>query len=282
MVLSCNGKTIELGKKTLVMGILNATPDSFSDGGKFNSVEAAVNHAKKMVKEGVDIIDIGGESTRPGAPKISVVDEINRVLPILKAVKKAVDVPISIDTYKSEVAKVVLENGANIINDVWGFQKEPKIADYIAKYDAIGIAMHNKEKEKGLKVHNKRDFDYEEDIIDSLKEFFQQTFKIAEKAGIKKEKIILDPGIGFGKNANQSIEVMARLKELKSLKCPLLLGTSRKSFIGNILDLPSEDRLEGTLATNIIGAMNGYDIVRVHDVKEHVRALKVTDKIIRR
>lgn len=276
-----NGKKIILGEKTLIMGILNVTPDSFSDGGKYNEIDKAVIHAKKMVAEGADIIDIGGESTRPGAPKISVKEEIERVLPILKAVREAVEVPISIDTYKAEVAKVALEHGANIVNDVWGFQAQPKIAEYIAQHDAIGIAMHNKQKKVSKDTHNKRNFDYEEDIMESIKAFFAKTFEIASNAGLSKDKIILDPGIGFGKKATQSIEVMRRLEELKTLESPLLLGTSRKSFIGSILNLPSNKRVEGTIATNVIGAMYGYDIVRVHDVKEHKRALQVTDAIVR-
>lgn len=281
MKLNCNGKTLVLGDKTIIMGILNVTPDSFSDGGIYNEIDAAVAHAKRMVNEGADIIDIGGESTRPGAPKISVEEEINRVIPILKAVMKEVDVLISVDTYKAEVAKAALENGAHIINDVWGFQKEPEIAEIIAKFNAVGIAMHNRQKNERMDTHNRRDFDYEEDIMLSIKKFFEKTFQVAKSAHLKRENIILDPGIGFGKRGSQSIEVLSRLEELKELNQPLLLGTSRKSVIGEILDLPSQERLEGTIATNVLGVMKGYDIIRVHDVKEHVRALKVVDAIIR-
>ncbi|MDM8533418.1 dihydropteroate synthase [Clostridiaceae bacterium HSG29] len=262
---------MEIGKKTLIMGILNVTPDSFSDGGKFNNIDNALSHAKKMQDEGADIIDIGGESTRPGSDKVDEDEEISRVIPILKKLKKEIDVIISVDTSKANVAKVALENGANIINDVWGLQKEPEIANYIAEYDVPVVIMHNK-------INNI----YENDIIESMKEFFSVSLEIAKKAGIKKENIFLDPGIGFGKDPEQNIEVMARLDELNEIGYKMLLGTSRKSMIGYILDLPSDQRLEGTIATNVIGVINGYDIVRVHDVKEHVNALKVTDRIYRR
>ena len=271
MVLNCNGKELEIGKKTLIMGILNVTPDSFSDGGKFNNIESAIKQAKKMVDEGADIIDIGGESTRPSSKEINEEEEINRVIPILKELNKEIDIIISVDTSKANVAKVALENGANIINDVWGLQKESEIANHIAKYNVPVVIMHNK-------INN----EYEKDIIESMKDFFNVSLEIAKKAGIKEENIFLDPGIGFGKDPEQNIEVMSRLDELNELGYKMLLGTSRKSMIGYILDLPSDQRLEGTIATNVIGVMNGYDIVRVHDVKEHVNALKVADRIYRR
>lgn len=270
MLLECNGKELELGKKTIVMGILNVTPDSFSDGGEFNTIKSAKEQCQKMMSDGADIIDIGGESTRPGSKVVTESEEINRVIPVLKHLKKDFDVFISIDTSKANVAKLALENGANMINDVWGLQKEPEIAKYIAKYDVPVVIMHNKENNK-----------YDQDIIESMEAFFEKSVEIAYSAGIKKENIILDPGIGFGKDPEQNIEVMSRLDEIKAMGFPLLLGTSRKSMIGYILDLPSDQRLEGTIATNVIGVMNGYDIIRVHDVKEHVRAMKVTDRIVR-
>ena len=270
MLLECNGKKLKLGKKTIVMVILNVTPDSFSDGGEYNTIESAEEQCGLMLSEGADIIDIGGESTRPGSKPVTEAEEIDRVIPVLKSLKNKYDVFISIDTSKAKVAKLALENGANMINDVWGLQKEPGIAKHIAQYNVPVVMMHNKENNK-----------YEEDIIDSMKIFFKKSLDIAYKAGIKKENIILDPGIGFGKDPEQNIEVMARLDEIKALGFPVLLGTSRKSMIGYILDLPSDERLEGTIATNVIGVMNGYDIIRVHDVKEHVRAMKVTDRILR-
>ena len=271
MLLACNGKNLELGKKTIVMGILNVTPDSFSDGGEYNTLDSAIHQCEKMIDEGADIIDIGGESTRPGSKPVTEAEEIERVIPVLKHLKKASDCFVSIDTSKANIAKLALENGANMINDVWGLQKEPKIADYIAEYEVPVVIMHNQ-------LNN----NYDQDIIESMKDFFEKSLKIAENAGIKKDKIILDPGIGFGKNPEQNIQVMARLDEVKVLGYPLLLGTSRKSMIGYILDLPSDERLEGTIATNVIGVMNGYDLIRVHDVKAHVRAMKVTDRIVRR
>lgn len=271
MLLECNGKKLELGKKTIVMGILNVTPDSFSDGGEYNTMQSAEEQCRKMIDEGADIIDIGGESTRPGSKPVTETEEINRVIPVLKDLKKNSHVFISIDTSKAKVAKLALENGANMINDVWGLQKEPAIAKHIAEYNVPVVIMHNKENNN-----------YNKDIIESIKIFFEKSLEIAYNAGIKKENVILDPGIGFGKDPEQNIEVMARLDEIKALGFPLLLGTSRKSMIGYILDLPSNERLEGTIATNVIGVMNGYDIIRVHDVKEHVRAMKVTDRIVRR
>jgi dihydropteroate synthase len=261
LILECNGKNLELGKKTIVMGILNVTPDSFSDGGEYNTIESADEQCGLMLREGADIIDIGGESTRPGSKPVTELEEIDRVIPVLKSLKNKYDVFISIDTSKAKVAKLALENGANMINDVWGLQKEPAIGQHIAKYNVPVVIMHNKENNK-----------YEKDIIESMKIFFKKSLDIAYKSGIKKENIILDPGIGFGKDPD----------EIKALGFPLLLGTSRKSMIGYILDLPSDERLEGTLATNVIGVMNGYDIIRVHDVKEHVRAMRVTDRILRR
>jgi len=223
------------------------------------------------MSEGADIIDIGGESTRPGSKPVTETEEVDRVIPILRRLKSSFDVFISVDTSKAKVAKLALENGANMINDVWGLQKEPTIAKYIAQYNVPVVMMHNKENNE-----------YEKDIIDSMKRFFEKSLDIAYKAGIKKENIILDPGIGFGKDPEQNIQVMARLDEIKEMGFPLLLGTSRKSMIGHILDLPSDERLEGTIATNVIGVMKGYDIIRVHDVKEHVRAMQVTDRIVRR
>jgi len=271
VLLECNGKNLELGKKTIIMGILNVTPDSFSDGGEYNSIKSADEQCHLMMREGADIIDIGGESTRPGSKPVTETEEIDRVIPVLKHLKKKFDVFVSIDTSKAKVAKLALENGANMINDVWGLQKEPAIAKHIAEYNVPVVIMHNQENSK-----------YDLDIIESIKNFFKKSLTIAREAGIKNENIILDPGIGFGKDSEQNIQVMSRLDEIKEMGFPLLLGTSRKSMIGYILDLPSDERLEGTLATDVLGVMNGCDIIRVHDVKEHVRAMKVTDRIVRR
>jgi len=262
--------SLAIGERTYVMGILNATPDSFSDGGRFNEVEAGVRHARQMVEEGADIIDVGGESTRPGAAEVTLDDELKRVVPLIQAIRANVNVPISIDTYKAKVAEAALNAGANIVNDVWGLQREPEIAKVAAKAGAPVIAMHN---QKG--------HEYDEDIIASMIKFFKKSIQIALDAGVPKEHIILDPGIGFGKTPAQNVIVMGRLHELHVLGYPILLGTSRKSMIGKILDLPSDERVEGTVATNVLGVLAGMEIIRVHDVKENLRAVKVADAIVR-
>lgn len=269
-ILECGKYTFKLGSKTFIMGILNVTPDSFSDGGQYTNIENALNAAKKMVEQGAHIIDVGGESTRPGSKEISVEEEINRISPIIKILVKELDVPISIDTSKSVVADVALSLGASIVNDVWGMQKDKDMAKVVAKYNVPIIAMHN---QIGT--------EYSKDIIDSMVVFFNKTLSLAKKYGISKDKIVLDPGIGFGKTVEQNIEVMNRLEELTKLGYPILLGTSRKSMIGKILDLPPKERVEGTIATSIIGVQKGVDFIRVHDVKENLRAVKVADAIIR-
>lgn len=261
----------EYGKKTYIMGILNVTPDSFSDGGDYTDVKKAVDHAKKMINDGADIIDLGGESTRPGHEKVGVDEELKRVIPVVKALKEELNIKISVDTYKSKVAKESLELGVEMINDVWGLRKDPDMANVIARYNAYVCIMHNQEGTT-----------YDIDIIESMKEFLSESIDIAKKAGIDDKKIILDPGIGFGKTFEQNIEVMSRLSELKTLGYPILLGTSRKSMIGNILDLEPKDRIEGTIATTVLGIKDGVDIVRVHDVLENIRAIKVADAICRR
>lgn len=270
VVLKCGPYELPLGKRTYIMGILNVTPDSFSDGGKFIDLEKAVEQAKKMVAEGADIIDVGGESTRPGSQEISAQEELKRILPVIERLAKEIDVPLSIDTYKAEVAEAALQAGAHIVNDVWGMQRDPQMASVVARYGVPVIAMHN---QKG--TH------YPGDIMEEICKYFRKSIQIGVEAGIEREKIILDPGIGFGKTPEQSMEVMARLGELNDLGQPILLGTSRKSMIGAILDLPPGERLEGTLATTVMGIIQGVDIVRVHDVQENVRAAQVADAIVR-
>lgn len=265
----CRGYKLPLGKKTYIMGILNVTPDSFSDGGKYISLEAAIEKARDMVKEGADIIDIGGESTRPGFNTIEAAEEIDRVLPVLEILVKELKVPISIDTNKGAVAEKALEAGAHIINDIWGLQKDPLIAKIAAEYNAGVIIMHNKED----KLYN--------DLMEEIKEFLKKSINIAQKAGIGNSSIVIDPGIGFGKTFEHNLEVMRRLGELKNLGFSMLLGTSRKSFIGQILNLPVTERMEGTAATTALGIAAGVDIVRVHDVKEMCRVAKVADAITR-
>lgn len=270
-ILKCRDRELELGKKTLIMGILNVTPDSFSDGGEHNTLETAVEHAKKMLDEGADIIDIGGESTRPGHTQISDDEEIARVVPVIKKVVELGAI-VSIDTYKYRVAKAAFEAGAHILNDVWGLQYDNgEMAELVKRYGVPVIAMHNQEGKE-----------YKEDIICSMKRFFEKTYEIAEKNGISKESIILDPGIGFGKGIDENLEVLSRLQELRELG-RLLLGTSRKRFIGTILnDLPPQERVEGTVATTVLGIEKGVDIVRVHDVLANKRAAMVADRIVRR
>jgi dihydropteroate synthase len=263
-------RDFELGKRTYIMGILNVTPDSFSDGGKFNSVASAIKHAKEMVEQGADIIDIGGESTRPNHNPVSEEEEISRVIPIVRALAKEINVPISVDTYKANVAEMAIQEGASLINDVWGFKREPRIAEVAAKYGAACCLMHNRENN----IYN----NLIEDMIEDLKE----SIEIALKAGVSPEKIILDPGIGFAKDYNQNLMAMNRLEEINTLGYPVLLGTSRKSMIGNALNLPPKDRVEGTVATTVIGIMKNCDFVRVHDIVENKRACMMTDAIVRK
>lgn len=261
---------INFGQRTYIMGILNITPDSFSDGGEFFSVEKAVDHAKKMIEQGADIIDIGGESSRPGHTRISTEEELERVIPVIEKIVKETDAVISLDTIRPEVAEESIKCGVHIINDIWGLQENSKMAEVVAKYDVPIIIMHNKE-----------DTHYEGDIIEEMNKFFKKSIRIALNAGIDENKIVLDPGIGFGKVFEQNIVVMRRLNEFKKLGYPILLGTSRKSMLGKILDVSPKERLEGTLATTAIGIMQGVDIVRVHDIEENLKAVKVADAIVR-
>lgn len=265
-------RELKLGDRTLVMGILNVTPDSFSDGGKYNNLDAAIKQVEKLISEGADIIDIGGESTRPGHIQISSEEEIKRVVPIIKKIKENFNIPISIDTYKHDVAREAILAGADIVNDIWGLQYDNgEMAKLIKDFDLPLIAMHNQSDEN-----------YSKDIILTLKDFFDKTYKIAKKYGIDKNKIILDPGLGFGKNAEQNIEIMSRLDELCALG-PVLLGASKKRFIGKLLnDLPFDERVEGTIATTVIGIQKGVSIVRVHNVLENKRACLVADGIYKK
>lgn len=261
-------KIINFEDRTYVMGILNVTPDSFSDGGNYNNIESAVKRAKEMVEEGADIIDIGGESTRPGASYISEEEEIQRVIPIIKAIKSELDVLISVDTYKSKTAEEAIKAGADIINDVWGFKKDSNMAKVVAKYEVPCILMHNRED----KPYSNLMKNILEDLIDSI--------NIALDAGVKRENIILDPGIGFAKTYEENLKVMNNLQDIVNIGFPVLLATSRKSMIGLTLNLPVENRVEGTIATTVLGIMKGCKIVRVHDVLENKRACVMTDKIL--
>lgn len=262
--------TFPLGARTLIMGILNVTPDSFSDGGRYHTLDTAVQQAHALVEEGADIVDIGGESTRPGAVPISRDEELSRLMPVLEALLDEITVPVSVDTYKSSVAEEALKKGAHMINDVWAFRADPEMADVVARHNVPVCLMHNRE------VAEYQDLMGE--IIDEL----QESVSMALDAGISKDQIILDPGIGFGKNTEHNLEVMHRLEEFKGLGYPLLLGTSRKSLIGNVLQLPKDDRVEGTAATVSYGITRGAEIVRVHDVKPIKRIADMTDAMVRR
>lgn len=258
--------------RTIIMGILNVTPDSFSDGGRYSKIELALKHAQEMINNGADIIDIGAESTRPyaGAEKITAEQEMERLLPILEHLVASSSVPISVDTYKASVAHEALKLGAHMINDVWGLQKDPEMASVIAKFNVPVVIMHNQ-----AGTH------YSRDIMSHMCEFLQQSIEIGIAAGIESDKFIVDPGIGFGKTPEQNLYVMSKLEQLKSLGCPILLGTSRKRFIGEVLDLPTDERVEGTGATVVLGITKGVNIVRVHDVKAIARLAKMTDAMMR-
>ncbi|MBU9722022.1 MULTISPECIES: dihydropteroate synthase [Bacillaceae] len=259
---------LDFSKKTYVMGILNVTPDSFSDGGQYNGSETAVEHALKMVEEGATIIDIGGESTRPGSEKVAEDEELNRVLEPIKAVRSAVDVPISIDTYKSSVAEKAIQAGANIINDVWGAKADPEIASVAARYDVPIILTHNRE-----------NTDYT-NLMDDIVKDLEESIQICLRAGVAEEKIILDPGIGFAKTYEQNVLVMRYLERISEMGYPVLLGTSRKSIIAKTLNLPVDQRMEGTGATVCLGIQKGCGIVRVHDVLEISRMVKMMDVML--
>ncbi|MFJ8461755.1 dihydropteroate synthase [Lysinibacillus xylanilyticus] len=267
--LTINGITLDYTAETFVMGILNVTPDSFSDGGKYNSVETAVAQAKKMVAEGAKIIDVGGESTRPGYERISDEDEIARIVPVIQALAAEVPVIISVDTYKANVARAAIEAGAHIINDIWGAKADPEIAQVAADLNVPIILMHNRE-----------NTDYGTDFWVTAKADLEKSIAIAHNSGIPDHHIILDPGIGFAKTTAQNIEMMQHLEDLVAMGYPVLLATSRKSMIGNVLKLPVEERVEGTGATVVYGIEKGCHMIRVHDVKEMARATYMADVLV--
>lgn len=250
-----------------IMGILNVTPDSFSDGGKYNRLDAALEHAQEMISEGADIIDVGGESTRPGYTLISDQEEIERTAPVIEALKKEFDVPVSLDTYKSAVAKEGILAGADLINDIWGLKWDGTMAAVLAESGAAACLMHNR-----------RDTDYK-NYLEDVAADLQETMDLAAEAGINRERIMLDPGIGFAKSLEQNLTLMNHLEMMNQWGVPVLLGTSRKSMIGLTLDLPSDQRVEGTIATTVCGYMKGCRFFRVHDVKENKRALDMIEAI---
>lgn len=274
------------GQRTYVMGILNVTPDSFSgDGLVGQGVEGAVEQARAFVKAGVDILDVGGESTRPGADPVSPDEELNRVLPVIERLSEEFETLISIDTYKALVAKKALVRGADLVNDVWGLRADPELKNVISERQVPVILMHNRSDPSNAQIKEQLGGRYVgveyEDLLEDVKRELMESVQIAREAGIPEKHIILDPGIGFGKTVNQNLELLNRLDEIRGLGFPVLLGPSRKSFIGYTLDLPPEERVEGTAATVSIGIDRGADIVRVHDVSKMTRVAKMTDAIVR-
>ena len=261
---------LDLEHQGYIMGILNVTPDSFSDGSRYQTLDAALSQAERMIGEGAAIIDIGGESTRPGHEKITDQEEIERVVPVIEAVKRQFDVPVSLDTYKYEVAKAGLSAGADLINDIWGLKWDGRLAPLIAESGAACCLMHNR-----------KQMDYKDYLLDFMDDM-RETLRIADDAGIKREKIMLDPGVGFAfaKTYEQNLSIIKHLDLLKEFGLPVLLGTSRKSVIGTALDLPVDEREEGTVATTVMGRMKGGTIFRVHDVKKNYRAMKMAEAIL--
>lgn len=262
------GRTLTLGPRTLVMGILNITPDSFSDGGQNAAPDHALANARRLAAEGADILDVGGESTRPGHTPVAADEEWARVAPVLAALKDESALPVSIDTWKAQVARKAVAAGAVIVNDVWGFSRDPDMAHVVAETGAAAIVMHNRDS-----------VDPAVDVIADMLAFFERALERAEKAGVPRDRIVLDPGIGFGKTFEQNLAAIARLGELRVLGLPLLLGTSRKSLIGKVIETTPPERVPGTIASNVIGIMAGVEIIRVHDVAEHVQAARVSEAI---
>lgn len=271
------GKRLSL-EKPFIMGILNVTPDSFSDGGKFKTQEQAVEYALEMVNQGADIIDIGGESTGPGSKDVSLDEELSRVLPIVQKLRKKTDKWISVDTYKSEVARQTLEAGADMVNDVTGLRGDPAMAQMLAKYDIPVVLMYSKDPT----ARTTREETQYEDIISTIREFFDERIDVAVKAGIVRERLLLDPGMGAFVSADPkySLQVLSRLEKFLELELPLVVGPSRKSFIGQVLDAPLNQRLEGTLAACAVAVMHGASILRVHDVQETRRIVDMVHAIM--
>lgn len=269
------GRRIDLRQRTAVMGILNVTPDSFSDGGRFNTIDKALAHAMEMAEQGADIIDIGGESTRPGAAKVSAQEEIDRVVPVIEALVKRSDIPISIDTYKSQVAQSALVAGASIINDISGLRFDPQMAAVAAKHQAGVVIMHI----KGTPEDMQKDPRYD-DLLGEIDSYLEKSIEIAQKDGVERPSIALDPGVGFGKTVDHNLKIINNLGYFKKLGCPIVIGASRKSFIGRLCDdIPSERRLPGSLAAAVLAVQNGANIIRCHDVGETKQALKIAQAI---
>ena len=277
MKLTWRNFSLDFSKRTYIMGILNVTPDSFSDGGLYFDKSSAIERAYQIVEEGADIIDIGGESTRPGSEPISIKEELKRTIPVIEAISKKIKVPISIDTYKSEVAKVALDAGASMVNDISGLRFDPKMTDVVSEYKVPVVIMHIKGKPQDMQQNP-----VYEALIPEIIDYFRVGMKTAISAGVSEDKIIIDPGMGFGKTFDHNLEIINNLREFTFLEKPILVGPSRKAFIGKILgDVPATERLEGTAAAVSISIINGANVVRVHDVKETVKVAKVADAVKR-
>ena len=276
LVLELGQRTLDLSTRTHLMGVLNVTPDSFSDGGRFFKLEEAVKQGIKLAEEGADIIDIGGESTRPGSEPVPIEEELRRIIPVIEQLAQIIKVPISIDTYKSKVAKEALDAGAWMVNDISGLRFDPEMKKVIAEYDVPVVLMHIQGTPRNMQENPKY-----ENLLEDIKSYLNQSISIAEEAGIGEDKIIIDPGIGFGKTLDDNLKILKNLREFKSLEKPVMIGVSRKSFIGKILDLPTDERLEGSLASMAVAIMNGANILRVHDVKESKRVAKLVDAILK-
>lgn len=271
-IMTIGNHTFDLQRHTYIMGILNVTPDSFSDGGSYQSIDDVLYRTEQMIAEGAHIIDVGGESTRPGHTVIGDEEEIHRVVPAIEAITARFDIPVSVDTYKAPVARAALKSGAHMVNDIWGLQyaadDAEAMAQVIAEYHAACCLMHNK---------NEKEY---HDFLPECMAFLQNSVDIALRHGIAQDKIMLDPGVGFGKTYEQNLYVMQQLNAFNALRYPMLLGTSRKSMIGLALDLPADQRMEGTLVTTVMAVMAGWNFVRVHDIKENARAIKMAEAIL--
>lgn len=274
--LNFSKRSLDLSSRTHLMGILNVTPDSFSDGGQFFKYDDAVKQGIKMAQEGADIIDVGGESTRPGSDPITIEEELSRVIPVIAALSKETDIPISIDTYKSQVAEKALDAGAEMINDISALRFDPQMKKIAAEYQVPIVLMHIKGTPKNMQENP-----YYDDVVEEITKYLKESIQMGEDAGVQKENIIIDPGIGFGKRLEDNLNILKNLKKFFILNCPILVGPSRKSFIGKILGLPVEERLEGSLASLAVVILNGANIVRVHDVKESKRVAGLVDTILK-
>ena len=275
--INCRGKVLDLGSRTQIMGILNVTPDSFSDGGRYADTDRALAHAREMTAAGADIIDIGGESTRPGAERLSEDEELRRIVPVIERLATEIEIPISVDTYKSAVAKKALEAGASIVNDISGLRFSPDMAKVAADYGAAVVIMHIKGTPRDMQQNP-----VYEDVVGEILSYLEESIDIAVRAGVDRERTLIDPGIGFGKTLEHNLTILQRLDEFRGLGRPIVLGTSRKKFIGTVLDIPvAADRVEGTGATVALGIERGASVVRVHDVGPLAKVARMTDAIVK-